>query len=155
MTDYAELIQRRFDTLGAVLTDEHEWTCGCRNFGDDGTCNLAATYAAIVLAREDCLAALAAETERADKADSLSSVNDWQLAEWGRRAETAESQVAALREAQIMLVDATRLLIHSVDTENFNRSERGLGMSSGLRAALRDAGEAIGDALARTAGETP
>ena len=146
MTDYAELIERAKDAT-AWLADQAEinWD------GDE----VDAQRAEIVSAVEQLAAALAAEKERADKADSLSSVNDWQLAEWGRRAETAESQVAALREAQIMLVDATRLLIHSVDTENFNRSERGLGMSSGLRAALRDAGEAIGDALARTAGETP
>jgi hypothetical protein len=90
MTDYAELIERAKDAT-AWLADQAEinWD------GDE----VDAQRAEIVSAVEQLAAALAAEKERADKADSLSSVNDWQLAEWGRRAETAEAQVAALREA--------------------------------------------------------
>ena len=56
---------------------------------------------------------------------------------------TLEAENERLREALAGLTEATRRLIRNVNTENFNRPARA-ETSSGLRIALRDAGEAIG-----------
>jgi hypothetical protein len=60
------------------------------------------------------------------------------------------ARAATLEARRAALVDATRRLIRNVESENFKWPARSSTMSEELRAAIREAGEAIGAALAES-----
>jgi hypothetical protein len=57
------------------------------------------------------------------------------------------ARLERVEAARDELIEATRRLIRSVERENFNRPARAPEVGSGLRVALRKAGEAVGAAL--------
>jgi hypothetical protein len=100
-----------------------------------------AALARLVAARETAIQ----ERDEARKwANTMEHERDWERDVVQSEMRARLERVEAARDE---LIEATRCLIRSVERENFNRPARAPEVGSGLRVALRKAGEAVGAAL--------